>query len=77
MNIEYGHLGNLGMSPITGQLPSPAVQAALLRDILEPVVSAIITIDHGGLIESWQPSGCAGTHWPKRQDAYAGGALPD
>ena len=30
------------MSPITGQLPSPAAQAAMLRGVLESAVSAIV-----------------------------------
>jgi hypothetical protein len=39
------------MSPITGQPPSPAAQAAMLRGLLESAVLAIITIDLRRLIE--------------------------
>jgi len=44
------------MSQINGQPPSPTVQAAKLRGILESAVTAIITIDHRGLIESINPA---------------------
>jgi PAS domain S-box-containing protein len=39
-----------------GQVPSPAAQAAKLRGILESAVTAIITIDHRGLIERVNPA---------------------
>jgi len=38
------------------QPPSPEAQAAKLRGILESAVTAIITIDDGGLIESINPA---------------------
>src|SRR5215470_16212665 len=39
-----------------GQTPSPAAQAAKLLGILESAVTAIITIDDRGLIESVNPA---------------------
>jgi PAS domain S-box-containing protein len=56
MNMEKGHLGNPSMSQVTGPPPSPAAQAAKLRGILEAALTAIITIDHSGLIESINPA---------------------
>jgi PAS domain S-box-containing protein len=54
---EKGHcLWSPTMSQKTGQASSPAVQAAKLRGILESAVTAIITIDHLGLIESVNPA---------------------
>ena len=44
------------MTPISGQPPSPEAQAAKLRGILESAVTAIITIDDRGLIESINPA---------------------
>jgi len=44
------------MSEATKPLPSPAAQAAKLRGILESAVTAIITIDELGMIESINPA---------------------
>ena len=44
------------MSQKAGETSSPAVQAAKLRGILESAVTAIITIDHRGLIETVNPA---------------------
>src|SRR5215470_13247400 len=44
------------MSQNSGQVPSPSVQAAKLRGILESAVNAIITIDQRGLIEQVNPA---------------------
>ena len=44
------------MSQKAGETSSPAVQAAKLRGILELAVTAIITIDHRGLIETVNPA---------------------
>jgi PAS domain S-box-containing protein len=41
---------------LSRQSPSPEAQAAKLRGILESAVTAIITIDDGGLIESINPA---------------------
>ena len=54
---EEGHvLGEPVMSQNSGQTASPAAQAAKLRGILELAVTAIITIDDRGLIESINPA---------------------
>ena len=70
------------MSQKAGETSSPAVQAAKLRGILESAVTAIITIDHRGLIETVNPAterlfgyGAAELIGAKRQGADAG-ALP-
>ena len=44
------------MSQPPGQTPSPAAQAAKLRGILKSAVTAIITIDDRGMIESVNPA---------------------
>jgi PAS domain S-box-containing protein len=44
------------MTQVSGQPPSPEAQAAKLRGILESAVTAIITIDDRGLIESINPA---------------------
>ncbi len=44
------------MTQLAGQPASPEAQAAKLRGILESAVTAIITIDDGGLIESTNPA---------------------
>ncbi|MGE5510450.1 MAG: PAS domain S-box protein [Bacteroidota bacterium] len=44
------------MPQTPGQTPSPAAQAAKLRGILESAVTAIVTIDDRGLIESVNPA---------------------
>ena len=44
------------MSQNAAETSSPAVQAAKLRGILESAVTAIITIDHRGLIETVNPA---------------------
>jgi PAS domain S-box-containing protein len=44
------------MSEIPGQTASPAAQAAKLRGTLESAVTAIITIDDRGLIETVNPA---------------------
>jgi PAS domain S-box-containing protein len=44
------------MTQMSGQRPSPEAQAAKLRGILESAVTAIITIDDRGLIESINPA---------------------
>ena len=44
------------MTQLAGQPASPEAQAAKLRGILELAVTAIITIDDGGLIESTNPA---------------------
>ena len=44
------------MTQTARQPPSPEAQAAKLRGILESAVTAIITIDDGGLIESINPA---------------------
>ena len=44
------------MSQTPGQSPSPEAQAAKLRGILESAVTAIITIDDRGLIETVNPA---------------------
>src|SRR5262249_20768927 len=57
MAEEKGHsLWSPAMSQKTGQASSAAVQAAKLRGILESAVTAIITIDNLGLIESVNPA---------------------
>jgi PAS domain S-box-containing protein len=44
------------MTQLAGQPASPEAQAAKLRGILESAVTAIITIDDAGLIESINPA---------------------
>jgi PAS domain S-box-containing protein len=44
------------MTQLARQPASPEAQAAKLRGILESAVTAIITIDEGGLIESINPA---------------------
>ena len=48
--------GTYHVAEIAGQTSSPAAQAAKLRGILELAVTAIITIDIRGLIESVNPA---------------------
>ena len=67
------------MTQTARQPPSPEAQAAKLRGILKSAVTAIITIDDRGLIESINPAterlfgyGANGADWPERQGAHAG-----
>ena len=67
------------MAPTPRQPPSPEAQAAKLRGILESAVTAIITIDDRGLIESINPAterlfgyGRGGAGRPECEGAHAG-----